>query len=229
MSLRKLVKGNCNMKDELFKDTKKGNAKRDRLKRLIIERPNCITFIKNKYLTDDILEECLNDNPDIFPYIKHPTTAIINMALEMDGGNLKFINDDQRNNLPLDSIRIALESDAERAIDYVVMEQLPIEMQIDLFLKNPVLALTHNANIPESYIIKEIYRTPNIIKYVANPTEEMKCLALSLEPNVALYFSQLSDKMMDIIDEKYPQLIGKIPNYTRNICEGENNGSTNQN
>ncbi len=217
------------MDTNLFKNTKKGNIKRDRLKRLIIEHPDCIAFIKNKYLTDDILEECLNDNPDIFPFIKHPTTNIINMALEMDGGNLKFIDEERRNNLPLDSIRIALDADAERAIDYVIMEQLPIEMQIDLFLKNPVLALTHHASIPESYIIKEIYRTPNIIKYVSNPTEEMKCLALSLEPNVALYFSQLSDKMMDIIDQKYPQLIGKIPNYTRNMCEGENNGSTNQN
>ena len=204
------------MGNELFKNTKKGMQKRDKLKRLIIEHPEFITFIKNKYLTDDILEECINENPDIFAHLKHPSDNIVNIALELDGGNLRHIHKERRDSLPLDSIRIAVDSDIDRAIDYIEMEHLPMEMQIDIFLKRPELALTHGATIPESYLMKQIQKTPNVIKHIQNPTEEMKCLALSLEPNVALYFSQLTERMMDIIDERYPQLADALPNYTRN-------------
>lgn len=196
--------------------TKKEERKRNLLKELIIEHPDYICLVKNKLLTDDILEECMNENPDIFAYLKHPSIPIINMAFEMDGGNIGNLNKEQRDNLPLDTIAIAMESDIERSIDYIKLNELPIEMRIEAFLQRPDLVLLHGADIPESYIINEIQKAPNIIKYVKHPTEEMKCLAVSLDPNTALYFPELTDKMMDIIDEKYPQLIEALPNYTRN-------------
>lgn len=196
--------------------TKKEERKRKLLKELMIEHPEYICLVKNKLLTDDIIEECMNDNPDIFAYLRHPSIPIINIAFEMDGGNIANLHKDQRNNLPLDTIRIALESDIERSIDYININELPLEMRVDAFLQRPDLVLSRGADIPESYVISEIQKAPNIIKYVNNPTEEMKCLAISLDPYTALYFQELTDKMMDIIDEKYPQLTGSLPNYTRN-------------
>lgn len=220
------------MKELTFetKDTAKYEARCKLAVKFITEHPEIIPLLKDKYTTDDILEEALQLEPDIFKYIKNPSQRIMCVAFDIDGGNMKYVPKHRLATLPEETLMVALDSNFDAAMPCIDVSELSDDAQMDIFTKDPVRALEYGIKVPEYYIMAEIRKTPNIIRYIPNATEEMKCEALNLEPNVALYFDELTDKMMDIIDEKYPYLAGALPNYTR-IHEklgDENNGDTNQ-
>ena len=210
------------------------NEKFDARKRLAIkyitEYPEIIPLLKDRYLTDDILEECIRLEPDVFKYIKDPSNRLISAAFEIDGGNARYVPKNKILCLPEDTIMSAIESNYEGAMSYIDFKYLSVEAQLDIFMKDPVRALEYGMEVPECYIMTEIRKTPNIIRYIPNATEEMKCEALRLEPNVALYFGTLSEEMMDIIDEQYPYLINVLPNYTRKHenLEEQKNGTSHE-
>lgn len=196
--------------------------------KFITEHPEVLPLLKDKYTTDDILEEAIQLEPDVFKYIRNPSPRIISAAFEIDGGNVKFVPSQTLMTLPEDVLMTAIDSNFDEAMPCIDVSELSEEAQIDIFHKDPVRALEYGVQVPSYYILAEIRKTPSIVRYIPNATNEMKCEALSLEPNVVLYFNTLTPEMMDIIDEKYPYLIGKIPNYTRNsnINVEENNDGT---
>ena len=56
---------------------------------MIANCPDMIPLLKNRYTTDDIIEDALDLNPDIFKFIVEPSDRIIMKALDIDGSNLK--------------------------------------------------------------------------------------------------------------------------------------------
>jgi hypothetical protein len=182
---------------------------------MIANNPDIMQIIKGKYLTDDILEDAMDLNPDIFKYIKDPSMRLILKALDIDPSNARYINDDVVLDLPEDILVNVLESvdDANLNIDFSGLSE---ESRIDIFMQDPVKALKYGIVVPDYFIIKELEVQPNLIKMVKNPSNKMKCIALENEPNVAVYFDKLTDEMMDIIDEKYPYLKDSLSTYTRN-------------
>ena len=194
--------------------------------KLITSHPEYIPIIKNKYLTDDILEEALQLEPDIFKFIKHPSDRLIAVALDIDGSNIKWLPQSKIRQLPEDVILSALNSNFDGTITYINCADLTEVMRVRIFLNDPITALENGVEVPESCIITAVTQTPNMIRYIPHASEEIKCAALSVEPNVALYFDKLTDKMMDIIDEKYPYLRDRLPNYTRTFNEEEKTNGT---
>lgn len=181
---------------------------------MIVNNPEILPFLKNKYTTDDVLEEALDINPDIFKFIKDPSNRIIIKALDMDGANIQYIDRERLNSLPDEILVSAIESVDDVSDLGVNFDDISEESRLDIFIQDPVKAIQCGINVPEYFMIKEIQKSPNLIKYIKNPTNKMKCVALDLEPNVAVYFDSLTDEMMDIIDNKYPHL-KELPTYTR--------------
>lgn len=181
---------------------------------MIVNNPEILPFLKNKYTTDDVLEDALDINPDIFKFIKDPSNRIIIKALDMDGANIQYIDRERLNNLPDEILVSAIESVDDVSDLGVNFDDISEESRLDIFIQDPVKAIQCGINVPEYFMIKEIQKSPNLIRYIKNPTNKMKCVALDLEPNVAVYFDSLTDEMMDIIDIKYPHL-KELPTYTR--------------
>jgi hypothetical protein len=181
---------------------------------MIVNNPEILPFLKNKYTTDDVLEEALDINPDIFKFIKDPSNRIIIKALDMDGANIQYIDRERLNSLPDEILVSAIESVDDVSDLGVNFDDISEESRLDIFIQDPVKAIQCGINVPEYFMIKEIQKSPNLIRYIKNPTNKMKCVALDLEPNVAVYFDSLTDEMMDIIDNKYPHL-KELPTYTR--------------
>lgn len=193
--------------------------------KLITSHPEYLPLIKDKYRTDDILEEALQLEPDVFRYIKNPSDKLIEVALDLDGSNIRFLSKHKIRELPEDVLIIALNS-YDEAISYIDCSELSELTRVKIFLNDPITALENGIEVPESCVITAVTQTPNMIRYIPHASEDIKCAALSVEPNVALYFDKLTDRMMDIIDEKYPYLRDRLPNYTRTINEEEKTNGT---
>ena len=187
---------------------------------MIANCPDMIPLLKNRYTTDDIIEDALDLNPDIFKFIVEPSDRIIMKALDIDGSNIKYIPKEKLNSIPEDVLINAIEFiDDDIPAHSIDLNNLSEESRIDIFMQDPVKAVQCGIEVPEYFLLKELQKYPSMIKYIKNPTNKMKCLALSCEPNIALYFDKLTDEMMDIIDEKYPHLKDSLPTYTRNKGE----------
>lgn len=183
---------------------------------LIIQHPEYIPIVKDKYLTDDILEYCLMEEPSVFRYIPDPSTRIINTALGLDGGNLKYIKKKVRKELPMESFIRALSSNPREALPYIPKNLLTEEMKAEIFDSSPEAIKESNIKIAQDDFLKSrIKENPQNIKFVIDPSDELKCIALREDPNIALYYDELTPAMMDIIDEKYPELKEVLPNYKR--------------
>ena len=182
---------------------------------LIANNPDILNLLKDKYTTDDILEDALELNPDIFKFIKEPSMRIILKALDMDGGNIQYLDKEVIDSLSDDVLVAAIDTmDVNTIISDIDFESMSEETRVDIFVNDPIKALQCGVTVPEYFIIKELQKSPNLIRYVKNPTNRMKYIALENDPNVAVYFDSLTDEMMDIIDNKYPHL-KNLPTYTR--------------
>lgn len=182
---------------------------------LIANNPDILNLLKDKYTTDDILEDALELNPDIFKFIKEPSMRIILKALDMDGGNIQYLDKEIIDSLSDDVLVAAIDTmDVNTIISDIDFESMSEETRVDIFVNDPIKALQCGVTVPEYFIIKELQKSPNLIRYVKNPTNRMKYIALENDPNVAVYFDSLTDEMMDIIDNKYPHL-KNLPTYTR--------------
>lgn len=193
---------------------------------LLTKHPGYIKLIKKRYLTDFVLEDAIRYEPEVFKYIVDPSLYLINVALEIDGSNLKYIPESRINTLPLESLILALDSNPEYAMQYISKMKLDETTKINVFFTDPIGAIENNIEVPPECILQAMVNTPNLIRYIDNPTEEMRCIALRSDPNIALYFDKLSEKEMDIIDELYPHLREMLPNYYRRTKLEENNNGT---
>ncbi len=183
---------------------------------LITKNPEYIPIMKEKYLSDDVLAMCLEDEPSLFKFIPNPSLRIIKLALQLDGGNIKYIKKKIRKQLPSDYLVMAVDSNPREALPYVPKKYIPEGIKQKIFDTDPELLQENDLDIASnSFIESRIEECPAVIKYLANPSDEIKCLALRKDPNVALYFDTLSPAMMDVIDELYPGLRNSLPNYNR--------------
>lgn len=186
----------------------------------IMDNPRLITIIKKRYLDDDMLEKCIDSEAGVFQYIKNPSMRIIRAAIMADGGNLAYIPEYKRNSLPVEIFIYALQSNLYGAIKYIpegiLTNGLSHEIKEKLIFDNdPEIAFKYGINVRDEFLRDKIRHDPSLIKFVTEPSDELKCLALEGDPNIALYYDELSPNMMDIIDRKYPSLKGQLPNYTR--------------
>lgn len=211
-----------NPEEKTPKSNKKGELTASAIK-AIVEHPKLIPLFKKSLTEDCILMVCLEEDPTIFQYIPKPSLKVIKKGLELDGGNLRHIKKKVRKTLPSEFFLIALDSNPAGAIPYIPKDLIPAQVKEQLLMEDPDLLKQNNVDLVETAFLKnQIEEDPSKIKYIVNPSNELKCMALRKDPNIALYFDELTNEMMDIIDEMYPSIRESLPNYTRknNITEG---------
>ena len=57
----------------------------------IMEDPEIVLILKEKYVDEDIWKYCIEREPSLFKKMKHPSESLCMFACEVDGSNLKWI------------------------------------------------------------------------------------------------------------------------------------------
>lgn len=184
--------------------------------RVLESSPELIRVIKEKYQTEGLWELCIDKDPELFKYAKNPSQSLSLFAVKCDGINLKHVPPNMIN----ETICYYAVSSNPIALKYVPKIYLTEGLKELAFDQAPHL-MKYYSNIRREYLIQKIKRSPANIQFIKNPDDELKCIAIAENPNVILYFKKLSQKMMDVIDELYPELRNQLPNYTRSISQND--------
>ena len=215
--------GKKNAMDEFTKAHRKEMKMRKMIYECLVDHPEYIRIIKSKYITDDLIESVMRVEPEIFQYVKNPTQRVINAALDIDGGNLKYLSEEKIASLPITSFEMAIESNPKDAIKYIPEGMLDERTKLSIFVEEPEAIRDRDIHIDEELLVPLIIENPSLIKYVRDPSENLKCIAIQWDINVALYYETLTDSMMDLIDKYWPKYRDQLPNYTRTIEEDTTN------
>ena len=179
-------------------------------KELISERPEAILVIKKKYIDDDDWEAAVEKNPKLLAEWDDPYYASCYTAVEADGRAILDCPPDmidyrllERAILTTPSVAILLPR------NYLTLEIRELAVDHDPTLIGSI------ENLPIDYIKGKLKYNPSLIRYIKNPSDELKCYAIEQNPNVALYFPKLSKAMRKVIDEKYPDFREGLANYNK--------------
>lgn len=183
---------------------------------ILEDYPEAIRVIKRVYINDMDWERCVRDDPALFRYAEHQTFEMCLSAVQSDGRNIfhvqktKFTQsemDDLIENAIMSTPSIILELPPE----LVTMERKMLAVENDYMLLGKV------GYLPEAFSISVIEANPvSVLSFKDNQealTDEMKCAAIRGNPNAALYFDFLTDKMKDVIDTYWPKFKTLLPNY----------------
>jgi hypothetical protein len=172
---------------------------------LIVDNPSMITMIKDKYITEALWEEALEREPSLFREIKCPSQSLCEVICGIDGSFLKYI----KKRFTYIKITRKMAHDAIASFPRAVLD-VPsklldprlYELALDL---EPSLLTEIEPRIAEAYIQKRIHHIPEIIKYLKNPPKELIRDALIGNPNVCLYFTEVTPFMREILAQYHPQ------------------------
>lgn len=192
-----------NSNDELLKH---------KLLNLLIDNPSFILLLKNKYIDDDVWKFCIEREPSLFKYMKTPSVEMCEFAVSIDGYNLKYI----KNKFNYISITkkmayLAIHNSA-RALFYVPKDIIDIGLMELAFDSDPSLMKEFDFNqLRYEYVRRVLNDNPSYIKYINNPAEELIISTIKKEPNVCVYFENISPRVREVIDELYPDLLSLYP------------------
>lgn len=189
---------------------------KDITKDILTEFPEAIRIIKSKYITEEDWDYALDTDPGLFRYAKYPTLKMCRTAISRDGTNIFKIKnysdftEAQFNELIDLAVRTtpSVYCDLERP--YQTLARRKMAVSIDHTMIDDVGAL------PKDFVESIIDEDPSAIQYIRNPDDDLKCIALKSNPNSGLYFGELSPKMVDVINECWPEWINVLPNYPKN-------------
>lgn len=192
-----------NSNDELLKH---------KLLNLLIDNPSFILLLKNKYIDDDVWKFCIEREPSLFKYMKTPSVEMCEFAVSNDGYNLKYIKNKFKY-IPITKkmAYLAIHNSA-RALFYVPKDIIDIGLMELAFDSDPSLMKEFDFNqLRYEYVRRTLIDNPSYIKYINNPAEELIISAIKKEPNVCVYFENISPRVREVIDELYPDLLSLYP------------------
>ena len=176
---------------------------RNKILGAIMDDPEIVTIIKEKYVDEEIWKFCIEREPSLFKKMKHPSESVCMFACEIDGANLRHI----RNKFSYIQItpRMVYTSvkSNPKAILYVPNKFMDNTLKEMAFNRDPSL-MAYFDDISEDYLEKLIDEKPYVIQYVVHPSEALVCREIEKNPNICVYLNHMTDKMMFTLETKHP-------------------------
>lgn len=186
---------------------------RDSIYQLLTMNPFAIQAIKGNYIDDDMWKYAIDLEPTVFQHIdsykKIPSTKLCIYALKADGRNIQYIHPSRITDHMLDIARETYPN-AHKLIQDDVEDEDNITYISNRKERTYVQNMEDKMN---ATIISELRQNPSMIREIENPTEEMKAVALISNPDIVLYFDELSPTMVEVLEEYYPDIAPLYPNY----------------
>lgn len=176
---------------------------KNKILRAIMEDPEIVTLLKEKYVDEEIWKYCIEREPSLFRKMKHPSYNLCMHACEVDGSNLRYIKN-KFSYIDITDVMVytAVKSNP-KSIIYVPKKLLSDDLMEMAFDKDPSL-MQYFDTIRKEYLEKIILEKPSAIQYVQFPSEELLCKAILNDPNVCVYIDKLTQKMLNVLKEYYP-------------------------
>ena len=176
-----------------------------KLYNLLYNNPEAILYLKNCYQTERVWKYCIEIEPNLFASMKSPSPEMCEYALDVAGENIiTMVTKFKHIKLTKRMVYIALRT-YPSAILYVPEDILEEDMLDKAFDAQPSL-IGKFTNLSYEYLLKKVREKPSIIKWIENPREELVCAALEIDPNLCVYFTTLTPQMINIIQQKKPEL-----------------------
>lgn len=181
----------------------KDNRIKTKILNAIVEDPEIVLLLKEKYVDEEIWKFCIERDPTLFKKMKHPSEGLCKFACEVDGSNLKYI----KNKFKYIKITgllcfIAVKSNA-KAILFVPSYLLNDELKEMAFDKDPTLMLEFKT-VRKEYLMRVVIDRPSLIQYVRNPDESMICDILKKTPDICPFIYKWTKSMIDILMTYHP-------------------------
>lgn len=211
---------NCALQLERLRGGKSLNDKKSsittKILNAIIEDPEIVLLLKEKYVTDEIWKFCIERDPNLFKRMKRPSLEICMYACEVDGSNLKYIKHKFRYIKITDTMCFISVKSNPKAILYVPEKYLNHELEEMAFDKDPSLMNYFN-DIRSEYAKKIIREKPYAIQYLPAIYEDDVCEVLKENPNLCPYLDGMTLKMLNILKEYHPTYYNLYKNSLKEI------------
>ena len=191
---------------------------RDSVYQLLTMNPFAIQAIKGSYVDDDMWKYAIDLEPIVFQYIdtykKIPSTKLCMYALKADGRNIQYIHPSR---ITERMIEVAEKTypDAKYVVRELKSDSKESNNEPFQIIKEKYTYVQNMEDKMNTTILSELRSNPSMIKEIENPTDEMKAVALIANPDIVLYFDELSATMVEILEEYYPDVAPMYPNYIR--------------
>ena len=172
--------------------------------KILNENPEMIMTFKAKYVTEGMWDYCISRNPQLFRECKDPTPKLCYRVLSMDGFFLEDIDPSKYSKeIYTRMCWIALET-TPKAFPLIPEKYRTKEMKTYAYSMDPELLLSEKRLTPA--MLEEIIdHRPDLIRYVANPTDDLIIRALEKEPKAIVYFTSISDRVRTWYEEHFPE------------------------
>lgn len=191
--------------------------------RAIVEDPEIVLLLKEKYVDDEIWKFCIERNPNLFKKMKRPNNAVCLYACGVDGINLKYIKNKFHHILITDEMCFTAVQSNPKAILYVPRSRMNDELKEMACYEDPSL-MVHFSDLREEFVEKLIKEKPHSVRYVKKVSESFLCDMIKTTPTICTYFDRMTSKMIDTLKEYHPNYFCL---YKNNItCDKEIVGGT---
>ena len=169
----------------------------------IMEDPEIVLILKEKYVDEDIWKYCIEREPSLFKKMKHPSESLCMFACEVDGSNLKWIKNKFSYIRITDVMAYTAVKSNPKAILYVPKKFLNDGLKEMAFSKDPSL-LAYFDDVREEFIVELLKEKPSAIQYIQHLDEELVCSVLREHPEICVYINNMTDKMLSVLENEYP-------------------------
>jgi hypothetical protein len=181
--------------------------KNDRVKtkilNAIVEDPDIVLLLKEKYVDEDIWKFCIERDPGLFKKMKHPSESICMYACSIDGSNLKYIRYKFRYIMITDIMCFTAVKSNAKAILSVPDAMLNDDLKEMAFDVDPSL-MAYFDDVRQEYVEKLLVEKPYAIQYVRNINEKMICNAIQESPDIFPYLNKVTKAMAETLKKYHP-------------------------
>lgn len=196
----------------------KDNRVKTKILNAIVEDPEIVLLLKEKYVDEEIWKFCIERDPALFHKMKRPSESICMFACNVDGSNLKYIKNKFKHILITDGMCFTAVRSNPKAILYVPKAMINNELKEMAFDGDPSLMAFFNDVRPE-YVERLLVERPYAIKYVTNLNEDLVCEAIKKSPNICPYLNHITPKMLESLFRYHPAFYDLYKNNVNTINE----------
>lgn len=172
---------------------------------LLSDDPSSILLIKDSLATENMWTMCIQEEPSLFQYVKHPSPELCKMAVSEDGANLKYCVSNPNVTVTSEMCYAAVESYPPAIFD-VPMELQDHRIREYAFDLDPTLMHAFS-DIRQSYIDAKLKEDPTFCRYLPCPTEDMEYRAIEADPNYCVHVRKFTPRIRGLIKTLYPEII----------------------
>jgi hypothetical protein len=180
-----------------------------KLIRMVSKDPDMITLIKSKYVTENLWRVAISTEPNMFKRLKYPSQELCEYALSIDGSLIIHILDNIPTIKVTDKMALIAINNNPSILLNLPREYRDIQILSELAVDREPHLLRH-LKVSENFLRKKIQEDPFNIIYLENPPEELACYAIRECPIVITYFTKITDRMREVIEDASPGLLESL-------------------